>query len=51
MSELTKNERESLAEFIEGYLIFCIQDDKAVDNLEWLCNICSAYRKLREVEE
>lgn len=51
MIELTKNERQSVTEFIECYLIFCVQNDKDVDNLEWLCNICSAYRKLKEVEE
>ena len=48
MSELTEDERISLAEFIEVYFIDSIHNDPDVDNLKWVCDICSAYRKLKE---
>lgn len=48
MIELTKDEGKSLADFIEIYFIGIIHDDPDVDNLEWVCDICSAYRKLKE---
>ena len=51
MSELTKNERESIAHFIKVYFIDSIHNDHDLDDLELVCDICSAYRKLKEVEE
>lgn len=51
MSDLTKNEKECLADFIEVSFIDYIQRNSDVDNLNWVYNICSAYRKLNGVEE
>lgn len=51
MSDLTKNEKECLVNFIEVSFIDYIQRNSDVENLDWVCNICSAYRKLNGVEE
>lgn len=45
--KLTPDEAESLADFLEGYLIQVIRDDTEVDNMTWLCNLCSVYRKCK----
>ena len=47
MNDLTKNERECLVNFIEVSFINYIQRNSDVDNLDWVYNICSAYRKLK----
>ena len=50
MVELTKDEAESLADFLEWYLIPAIQNEESdVDNIEWLCNMTAIYGKCREV--
>ena len=52
MRDLTKDEKKSLVCFIEFNLIDVIQRDSSIDNFDWLCNMCSAYKKLKEgVEE
>lgn len=48
MSELTKDERESLIDFIEAVFIDYVRSNSDVDNIYWICNVCSAYRKLKE---
>lgn len=48
MRELTKDEKENLADFIELYLFDAIREDESIDNILWLCNMCSAYVKLKE---
>ena len=50
MRELTKDEKENLADFIELYLFDAIREDESIDNILWLCNMCSAYVKLKEGE-
>lgn len=45
---LTQNECFSLAEFIDFNLIPAIRDDGDIDNMLWLCNIISAFKKIAE---
>lgn len=44
---LTPGEAESLADFLESYLIQIIHNDASIDNIEWLCNLCSVYQKCK----
>ena len=48
--ELTRSQCENLANFIEMELITSIRNDVDVDNIEYLCDMCDAYKKLREAE-
>lgn len=43
---LTKDESLALAEFIDSALIDTIRSDMEINNLEWLAELMSAYRKL-----
>ena len=45
---LTIDECESLANLIEASLFDVIRNDTEIDSFVWLCNICSAYRKMKE---
>lgn len=49
--ELTQEELNVLTDYIEFYLIQNIRQDTDLDGIEWLCNLCSAYRKLKEAKE
>lgn len=44
---LTKDEAESLLEFIEIHFIDSLHDDHA-DNMEYVYNICSIWRKCKD---
>lgn len=46
---LSKDEAESLADFIDLNLIDVIRNDTDIDSIEWLCNICSIYKKCEDV--
>ena len=48
MIELTKNECESLVDLIECNLLNIIRNDDDIDNIHWLMNICSVFKKLQE---
>ena len=51
MIEITKDEAESLVDFIEMNIFDMIRNDPDVDSIEWLCNIASVYRKCKEGDE
>lgn len=46
--ELTKGQCESLVEFIEFEFISSLRDDPDIDNLQYVINICDAYKILKE---
>ena len=48
MIEITKDEAESLLDFIEVSFFDTIRNDEDVDNLEWAMNIMSVYKKCKE---
>lgn len=50
MVEITNSEAESLAEFLDLYLIQVIRDDIDIDSMEWLCNLCRIYEKCNGVK-
>lgn len=43
---LTKSESLALAEFIDTALIDTIRSDMEINNLDWLVELMSAYKKL-----
>ena len=47
--ELTKGQCVSLMEFIEFTLIPSVRNDPDLDNLEYVINICDAYKAFKEV--
>ena len=49
--ELTKDQCESLVEFIEYAFICSIREDEYLDNLQYVINICDAYKIFKEVVE
>ena len=51
MIEITKDEAESLADLIECNLFDIIRNDMDIDGIQWLCNICSVFKKLQERKE
>lgn len=46
--EITKDEAESLVDLIECNLFNIIRNDLDIDNMNWLCNICSVFKKLQK---
>ena len=48
MIELTKSEAEALAELLETTLYDAIRGDEGIDSLDWLMDVMSAYKKLKE---
>ena len=48
MIEITKDEAESLLDFIELNFFDAIRNDEDVDNLEWAMNIMSVCKKCKE---
>ena len=49
--ELTKEQCESLVDFIECELIHSIREDEYLDNLQYVINICDAYKVFKEVAD
>ena len=49
--ELTKGQCESLVEFIELEFIPSLRNDPDIDNLQYVINICDAYKVFKEVVE
>ena len=47
MIDLTKEECESLIDILELNLFNIIREDSDFDNIECLCNICMAYKKMK----
>lgn len=48
---MPKGVAESLADFIEWDVFDRIRNDVDIDNINWLCGICDAYRILRKAVE
>ena len=49
--ELTKGQCESLVEFIDFTLIPSLRNDPDIDNLQYVINICDAYKAFKEAIE
>lgn len=45
---LSESEAMNLADFIEENLFDAIRTNTDIDNFYWLCDMTSAYKKLRE---
>lgn len=45
MVELTKNEAESLLDYLDTYFIMNIRNDTDTDSMLWLDNMMSIWRK------
>ena len=46
MLQLTSNEATAVVEFISDNLCKAIREDATIDNVDWIADIASAYRKL-----
>lgn len=51
MVNMTKSEVESLADFIEANIFDTIRNDPNIDNIEYLANLMSIWKKCTEKEE
>lgn len=51
MIEITKSEAEILTELIELSIFDIIRDDTGIDNVDWLSDIMSVYRKCKAGEQ
>ena len=49
--ELTKDQCESMVDYIECNLFEIIRNDTDIDCMNWLCNICDAYKEFKRVIE
>lgn len=47
MIEITKDEAESLMDFIEMNIFDIIREKDEIDSLEWLANIMTVYKKCK----
>ena len=47
MIEITKDEAESLVDFIEMNIFDIIRNDPDIDSIEWLENIMAIYKKCK----
>ena len=47
---LTKDETASLIDFIEFNIFDVIRDVEEIDDIKWLCNLMSIYKKCKEVQ-
>lgn len=44
---LTNSEAGNLMEYIKYYFIDSIREDEEVDNIDYVCDICKVYSKLK----
>ena len=49
--ELTDSQVKNVADFIEFNLLEAIRQDCDIDNINWVADMCEAYKKLREAEK
>lgn len=49
--ELTKSQIRNIADFMRFYFIDSIRNDTDIDNINYLCDMCEAYKELRKAEE
>ena len=45
---ITRDQAISLLDFIEFNFINSIRDDPDCDSMEYVCNICEIYKKIKE---
>ena len=50
-AEITKDEAESLVDFIEVNIFDQIKNDPDTDNMVWLYNVCAVWKKCKELLE
>ena len=50
---LNKDECIAIVDFIESEIFTAIRENEGIDidGVEWLCNLMSAYRKMKEVQD
>ena len=44
---LTPDQAENLADFIDIHFLSEIRENEDIDNLEYVCDMCEIYRKLK----
>lgn len=49
--ELTEAERDALVDYISDFLLHNIRLDDCWDGIDYLCNLCSAYKKIEAANE
>lgn len=49
--DITKEQIESLIDFINLHFIPSIRNDVNIDNMDYICNICDIYRNLTKAQE
>lgn len=49
--QITKDEAESLIDFIEVNIFEQIKNDPDTDNMVWLYNVCSVWKKCQNLVE
>ena len=49
--EITKEQINSLIEFIDLNFIPSIRNDENIDNMDYICNICDIYKNLTKAQE
>lgn len=49
--ELTVDQCEALAEFIDMYLLTAIREDSEIDNLQWVCDLINAKNTFEEARK
>lgn len=50
MVELTRSQCKNIAELIELNIFDYIRNDTEIDNMEWLCDMADAWKKMKEAE-
>lgn len=50
MVDLTRSQCENIADFIELNIFDFIRNDIEIDNMDWLCDMADAWKKLKEIE-
>lgn len=48
---MPKGAAESLVNFLEWNIFDLIREDDEIDNINWLCGMCDAYRDLKKAVE
>ena len=50
MLELTRSQCKNIAELIELNIFDYIRNDTEIDNMEWLCDMADAWKKMKEAD-
>lgn len=49
--ELSKSQVENLMDFLDAWFIYSIREDDAIDNIDYVCDMCEIYKKLMAARE